>query len=146
MPRSETEKSDDSNAATVPTKDHDNELEREVSKSDEFPDGGIRAWMVAVGASSAFFCTLGFTNSFGVFQAYYQFHQMPNEPADNIAWIGGIQAFLIFAAGSVGGPLFDRYGAWVRLFFFSHSHIPATYKLTPRNRLFVQLPSCTSLA
>ncbi len=115
MAASETEKSDqESHLGSSPLVNNDLEdLAREGSKSNEFPDGGLRAWLVAVGAATAFFCTLGFTNSFGVFQAYYEFHQMPNEPADNIAWIGGIQAFLIFAVGAFAGPLFDRYGAWV---------------------------------
>lgn len=80
---------------------------------DDFPDGGTRAWLVAAGASGAFFCTLGYTNVFGIFQAYYQLNQLPHEGASRIAWIGSIQAFLIFATGAVGGPLFDRYGAWV---------------------------------
>jgi hypothetical protein len=127
---SESEKSDDSQAATAAAVDHEKELERRVSNSEEFPDGGLSAWLVAAGASSAFFCTLGFTNSFGVFQAYYQFHQMPNEPADNIAWIGGTQAFLIFAAGSVGGPLFDRYGALVRFFLLFLFTCPNLQRLT----------------
>lgn len=79
----------------------------------EFPDGGRQAWLVAAGASCVFFCTLGYTNTFGVFQAYYMFNQLPDQSADNISWIGSVQAFLIFAVGAVGGPLFDRYGAWI---------------------------------
>lgn len=79
----------------------------------EFPDGGTRAWLVAAGAGGVLFCTLGYTNVFGIFQAYYMFNQMPEQSADNIAWIGSIQAFLIFGTGAIGGPLFDRFGAWV---------------------------------
>ena len=90
----------------------DNEKQDEVL---EYPDGGLRAWLVAAGAACAFFCTLGFTNTFGIFQAYYMFNMLPNHSADDIAWIGSLQAFLIFASGAIGGPLFDRYGAWVSL-------------------------------
>jgi hypothetical protein len=82
---------------------------------DDFPEGGTQAWLVAAGSAGAFFCTLGYTNVFGIFQAYYMFNQMPEQSADNIAWIGSVQAFLIFAAGAVGGPLFDRFGARVSL-------------------------------
>jgi hypothetical protein len=32
---------------------------------DDFPDGGSRAWAVAISASCVVFCTLGYTNSFG---------------------------------------------------------------------------------
>ncbi|TQS33522.1 hypothetical protein Golomagni_06130 [Golovinomyces magnicellulatus] len=92
----------------------DHEIGQELEKSDtnNFPDGGTRAWLVAAGSSMAFFCTLGYTNSFGVFQAYYKLHQLPDCTEDQISWIGGVQAFLIFATGLIGGPLFDRFGAW----------------------------------
>jgi hypothetical protein len=79
----------------------------------DFPDGGTKAWLVAVGASSVLFCTMGFTNAYGVFQAYYMYHQLSDHGADDVAWIGSIQAFLIFAAGAIAGPLLDRYGTWV---------------------------------
>jgi hypothetical protein len=81
----------------------------------EVPDGGPRAWLVATGAAFIFFSALGYANSFGVFQEYYMTHQLRDESADNIAWIGSLSAFLQFAAGAIGGPLFDRFGAWVCL-------------------------------
>lgn len=81
--------------------------------SDEAPEGGSRAWLVAAGGFALFFCCLGFSNSFGVFEEYYASHQMRGESPDKIAWIGSLSAFLQFAAGSVGGPLFDRFGEWV---------------------------------
>ena len=79
----------------------------------EAPDGGTRAWLVASGGSTIFFCCLGFSNAFGAFEEYYLTHQLRAESADKIAWIGSLSAFLQFAAGMVGGPLFDRFGAWV---------------------------------
>lgn len=81
----------------------------------EAPDGGARAWLVAAGGSSIFFCCLGFSNAFGAFAQYYSTHQLRHESPDNIAWIGSLSAFLQFAAGMVGGPLFDRFGAWAGL-------------------------------
>ena len=81
---------------------------------DKAPDGGLRAWLVATGAAFIFFSALGYANSFGVFQEYYMTHQLREESPDKIAWIGSLSAFFQFAAGAVGGPLFDRYGAWVK--------------------------------
>ncbi|OAQ96528.1 hypothetical protein LLEC1_03089 [Akanthomyces lecanii] len=78
---------------------------------DDFPDGGLRAWLVVAGGASIFFCCLGFGNSFGTFEAYYLAHQLQGQSPDNIAWIGSVSAFLPFATGVLGGPLFDRYGA-----------------------------------
>jgi hypothetical protein len=83
---------------------------------EEAPDGGIRAWLVAAGGASVFFCCLGFANSFGTFEEYYLSHQLRGQSPDNVAWIGSISAFLQFASSAVGGPLFDRYGAWVCFF------------------------------
>jgi hypothetical protein len=77
------------------------------------PDGGTRAWLVAAGGSTVFFCCLGFSNAFGVFEEYYLTHQLREESPNKIAWIGSLSTFVQFAAGVVGGPLFDRFGAWV---------------------------------
>lgn len=78
------------------------------------PDGGLRAWLVAAGASFIFFSALGYGNSYGVFQAHYMRHQLSNMPSDSIAWIGSITTFLQLLAGGLGGPLFDRFGTtWI---------------------------------
>ncbi|KAH0497995.1 hypothetical protein TgHK011_005276 [Trichoderma gracile] len=77
------------------------------------PDGGLRAWLVAFGAASIFFCCLGFSNSFGTFTEYYLSHQLSDHSPDDVAWIGSLSAFLQFFVGMVGGPLFDRYGSLV---------------------------------
>ncbi|KAF8995123.1 major facilitator superfamily domain-containing protein [Cyathus striatus] len=94
-----------------------------------FPDGGKEAWTVVVGAWLAVFVSFGFLNAFGVqvvpytaayiansprqfrFQAYYKTHQLSNESASNIAWIGGLQIFCIYFMGSIFGSLFDKFGA-----------------------------------
>ncbi|KAH6889185.1 major facilitator superfamily domain-containing protein [Thelonectria olida] len=112
---SETEKAHDLEARPNDHALHDSSEGQKDEPQDQvdFPDGGLRAWLVAAGAAGAFFCTLGYTNVFGIFQAYYMFNQMPERSADDIAWIGSVQAFLIFATGAVGGPLFDRFGAWL---------------------------------
>jgi len=91
----------------------DESLAREPPMLLDFPDGGKEAWLVAAGTATILFCTLGYTNSFGVFQAYYMFHQLQEETPDAVSWIGSTQAFLVFASGAVGGPIFDRYGAGV---------------------------------
>jgi hypothetical protein len=85
----------------------------EANDDNEFPEGGLRAWLVAAGVGCVLFSTLGYGNSFGVFQAYYMLHQLHDSGPDDIAWIGSLQAFLTLASGLIGGPLFDRYGAWV---------------------------------
>ncbi|KAK7970081.1 hypothetical protein PG988_009154 [Apiospora saccharicola] len=41
------------------------------------PDGGLKAWLVAAGGASVFFCCLGFAKSFGTFSQYYATYQPP---------------------------------------------------------------------
>ena len=49
----------------------------------------------------------GVLNSFGVFEAYYSQQLIPEEPPSKIAWIGSMQAFLLFVVGVLTGPLID---------------------------------------
>lgn len=93
----------------------EDEKQEKITRStdDDYPEGGTRAWLVAAGTAGILFCSLGYTNSFGVFQAYYMRNQLRDHTPDDISWIGSIQAFLVFASGAIGGPVFDRYGAWV---------------------------------
>lgn len=77
------------------------------------PDGGAQAWIVAAGAGAVFYCCLGLSNSFGAFEEFYLANQLRGESPDKISWIGSLSAFLQFAMGMVGGPMFDRYGARV---------------------------------
>jgi hypothetical protein len=80
---------------------------------EEAPDGGTRSWLVAAGGCAIFFCCLGFANAFGTFEQYYLTHQLQGQSPEAIAWIGSLSAYLQFASGLIGGPLFDRFGAKV---------------------------------
>ncbi|CAE6449174.1 unnamed protein product [Rhizoctonia solani] len=72
-------------------------------KEIEFPDGGLRAWMVTLGGFAITFSTFGFINTWGVFQAYYQETMLPRVSPSKIAWIGSVQ----YALGLVTGRMFD---------------------------------------
>ncbi|KAF7863218.1 hypothetical protein EAF04_007300 [Stromatinia cepivora] len=86
------------------------ENEKENAFVMDFPDGGARAWSVAAGAAGVLFCTFGYINAFGVYQEYYQTHQLSHRTPSDISWIGSLQVFFLFSGSAVGGPLFDRYG------------------------------------
>ncbi|KAG2019624.1 monocarboxylate permease [Coprinopsis cinerea AmutBmut pab1-1] len=58
----------------------------------EYPDGGLRAWLVVVGAMLTNFSTFGFANAWGVFQSYYETDILPTTSPSTIAWIGSLQA------------------------------------------------------
>ncbi|KAF9633221.1 putative monocarboxylate permease-like protein [Lasiodiplodia theobromae] len=76
----------------------------------DFPEGGFQAWSVAVGTAAALFCTMGYLNSFGVYQTYYEEYQLSSMTPSAISWIGSLQNFFVFFSSLFGGALFDRYG------------------------------------
>jgi hypothetical protein len=78
----------------------------------EAPDGGSRAWLVAAGGGLHLLLMSGLLEPIRCFSRILITHQLREESLDKIAWIGSLSAFIQFAAGSIGGPLFDRFGAW----------------------------------
>ncbi|KAM5535342.1 hypothetical protein V8D89_011027 [Ganoderma adspersum] len=74
---------------------------------EECPDGGLRAWLVVFGAGCAMCATLGLTNTWGTFQAYYQEVELSHQSSSQIAWIGSVQNAMLYAPGLPVGRLFD---------------------------------------
>ncbi|KAF4119558.1 solute carrier family 16, member [Geosmithia morbida] len=68
-------------------------------------DGGTRAWLHAFLCHMVFFNTWGITNSYGVFQQYYT-HTLGVGPS-SIAWVGGLQMFLLLGGGVLSGRASD---------------------------------------
>jgi hypothetical protein len=93
---------------------HKAAIDAEIAALGPAPDGGLTAWLNAFGGFCIFFSCLGFTSCFGVLQQYYSTHQLKDHSMDQIAWIGSLASFIQFAGGAIGGPMFDRYGVWVR--------------------------------
>lgn len=63
----------------------------------------------------AVFCSVGFINSYGVFQEYYLKHQLANESGSTVAWLGGVSIFFIFFGSAISGPVMDISGPRVRM-------------------------------
>ncbi|KAL5341036.1 major facilitator superfamily domain-containing protein [Aspergillus crustosus] len=69
-----------------------------------------RAWMAILGAFLALFCSVGFVNSYGVFQEYYLTHQLAHESESTVAWLGGATIFFFFFVSAISGVLMDLFG------------------------------------
>ncbi|KAJ6552673.1 major facilitator superfamily domain-containing protein, partial [Mycena vulgaris] len=74
---------------------------------DDYPEGGLKAWIVLCGTVSGYFATFGYVNSWGVFQAYYQQQLLHHSTPSEISWIGSIQHAMIFLPALIVGRLFD---------------------------------------
>ncbi|KZT12246.1 MFS general substrate transporter [Laetiporus sulphureus 93-53] len=77
---------------------------------DEFPDGGIQAWLTVLGAFLSLYCSFGQLNAFGTFQSWYAEHQLQAYPAFTISWIGSLQLWVFFFSGGFIGRITDERG------------------------------------
>ncbi|KAJ7235599.1 MFS general substrate transporter [Mycena haematopus] len=94
-----------------------------------YPDGGLRAWLIVLGAFFSVFSSFGYVNSWGeshsslspnlcltyictptlqVFQAHYELRLLKGNSSSTIAWIGSIQMALSFGIAVLMGRLFDN--------------------------------------
>lgn len=90
--------------------------DEDVDDEDSYPEGGLQAWLVVLGAWLALFSALGLMNTLATFQAYVATHQLKDHTEGQIGWIFSLYTFLTFFCGIYIGPTFDRYGPrWVIL-------------------------------
>ncbi|KAJ7490590.1 major facilitator superfamily domain-containing protein [Mycena latifolia] len=105
--RTTTSSDDSDNLKTVKTKIEYGATDFDIYAA-EYPDGGVRAWLVVLGGACTLFATFGYVNAWGVFQAHYEETLLKDSSPSNIAWIGAIQYSLVFMPALVSGHYFDR--------------------------------------
>ena len=76
----------------------------------QFPEGGRRAWLTILGGFCCLFVSFGWINSIGVFQAYYETHQLSEYSASTIGWIPSLEVFILMFMGPIVGKLYDNFG------------------------------------
>ncbi|KAJ3534011.1 hypothetical protein NM208_g7725 [Fusarium decemcellulare] len=81
-----------------------------ASTFESYPDRGVRAYSVVLGAWLALFPASGLLNSTGIFQAWLLVNQLDSYTEAQISWIFSVFAFLFFFGGFLAGPIFDKYG------------------------------------
>lgn len=69
------------------------------------------------------FCSFGWINCLGVFQNYYQTHQLRDYSPSSIAWISSIEIFMMFFPGPLVGWAFDNYGPKYLIIFGTFFHV-----------------------
>lgn len=81
-----------------------------ASYEETFPEGGLQAWLVVLGAWFALMSAMGLMNTIAIFQAYTLTHQLKGMSEGTVGWIFSIYTFLAFFCGVYIGPVFDKYG------------------------------------
>lgn len=67
--------------------------------SQPFPEGGLEAWSVVVGAFFMLLPSFGLMNSVGTFEDYWQGNQLSSYTTRDIGWIPSIFVYLGLALG-----------------------------------------------
>ncbi|GAA5999231.1 uncharacterized protein JCM10292_001685 [Rhodotorula paludigena] len=80
----------------------------ETVVEDEYPEGGMRAWLCVMGSTLVLLATFGWSNSFGALLPYYHANQLSVYTTSQISWIGSAHLFITFAGAFGSGILFDR--------------------------------------
>jgi len=96
-----------------------------------YPEGGLKAWTVVFGANLALIVSFGWINcqypppcprpipsrddfplmlwtGIGVFQEYYETHQLRDYTSQEVAWIPSLEAFMMFAGGLWVGRAYGK--------------------------------------
>ncbi|KAL7621460.1 hypothetical protein AAE478_008783 [Parahypoxylon ruwenzoriense] len=75
-----------------------------------YPEGGLQAWLVVLGAWCGLLASLGLMNSIATLQTYVATHQLSKYDEGTIGWIFSLYTAICFVCGVYIGPLFDKYG------------------------------------
>jgi hypothetical protein len=70
---------------------------------EKFPEGGLQAWLVVLGAWCAMIPSMGLLNTIGVLHAWTAEHQLAAYSPSSVGWIFGVYSFfLYFGSAQVG--------------------------------------------
>ncbi|OUM55887.1 hypothetical protein BVG19_g5502 [[Candida] boidinii] len=84
-----------------------------------YPEGGLEANLVVLGAFFGLLPGWGIANSLGIIQAYIAENQLADVSNSTISWVFSIYSFLMTSSTVLSGTYFDRNGARVPIFIGS---------------------------
>ncbi|CCF58884.1 hypothetical protein KAFR_0F02880 [Kazachstania africana CBS 2517] len=102
---------DNESLASSSSEEEDSEEVKSYNEEeDEFPEGGLEAWLVTLGCFCGLIPVFGVDNITSVFEEYLEEHQLSGFSPSSIGWIFSIFNFVCFASGIFSGTYFDRNG------------------------------------
>ncbi|CAI7589507.1 unnamed protein product [Penicillium crustosum] len=72
----------------------------EPPKDNDYPEGGLQAWSVVLGAWCAMVPSMGLLNSLGILHAWTSTHQLRDYSESSTGWIFGAYGFFLYLAGA----------------------------------------------
>jgi MFS family permease len=76
----------------------------------DYPEGGLEAWLVVLGAWALMLPSMGALNFLGSLHAFISTHQLSLYSSSSVGWIFSTFPFFLYFASVQIGPLFDVYG------------------------------------
>ncbi|KAI1764562.1 MFS general substrate transporter [Hypoxylon sp. FL1150] len=96
--------------AAAPSLSSSSEAGVDDEEDDDFPEGGLRAWLVVAASFCCMISVYGIINCTAVFESYFSTHQLVGYDSSTIGWIFSVYLFIVFFFGIQVGPVFDRHG------------------------------------
>ncbi|CCH40725.1 Monocarboxylate transporter [Wickerhamomyces ciferrii] len=78
---------------------------------EDFPDGGLKAYLVVFGSFMGLIPCFGIFNILGVIESYVNEHQLSSVDSSIVGWIFSIFSFITYTTCIFSGTYFDRNGA-----------------------------------
>lgn len=72
-------------------------------RAEKYPEGGLQAWLVVLGAWCAMVPSMGLLNTLAILQAWLGEHDLHDVPESKIAWIFSCYAFFLYFCGAQVG-------------------------------------------
>lgn len=74
----------------------------------DYPEGGLRAWLVVFGAWCAMIPSMGLLNTLAVLQAWTSQHQLSHLPESTVGWIFSFYGFFLYVLSAQIGECTRR--------------------------------------
>lgn len=78
---------------------------------EDFPDGGLSAYLVLAGSFCGLIADFGIPNSLGALEAYVSNNQLKGIRQSTISWVFSLHLGVMFFCSIFSGGLFDKYGS-----------------------------------
>ncbi|KAF4629728.1 hypothetical protein G7Y89_g8415 [Cudoniella acicularis] len=99
------------------------EIESKPDDMPEAPEGGTKAWLCLLGASTALFVSFGWVNCIALFQAEYETNQLKQYSSSTVSWIPSMEFFFMLFMSPLSGRLFDNYGPRLPIAIGTFMHV-----------------------
>lgn len=113
------EQQDKSDTESILTFVGEDETEKKPSmyldNVDDFPEGGLRAYLVVFGSFMGLVPCFGIFNILGVIESYVNENQLSSVNSSTVGWIFSVFSFITYTTCIFSGTYFDRNGSRVPL-------------------------------